>query len=79
MCEGYNVDSYIYINVDGEHEPCLQNKIIQVYINYFDDKSISEKTKLYFDMFNQEKSAFLLCDGYSYNGKIFYYTHLLIR
>lgn len=37
MCEGYNVDSYIYINVDGEHEPCLQNKIDYNIIDYFDN------------------------------------------
>ena len=34
----------------------------------------SDKNNIYFDMFNQEKSAILLCDGYSFNGKIFYYT-----
>ena len=34
----------------------------------------SEKNNIYFDMFNLEKSAILLCDGYSFNGKIFYYT-----
>ena len=34
----------------------------------------SDKHNIYFDMFNQEKSAILLCDGYSFNGKIFYYT-----
>ena len=33
-----------------------------------------DKNSLYFDMFDQEKSAILLCDGYSFNGKIFYYT-----
>ena len=34
----------------------------------------SERHHIYFDLFNQEKSAILLCDGYSFNGKIFYYT-----
>ena len=34
----------------------------------------AKKNNLYFEMFNHEKSAILLCDGYSFNGKIFYYT-----
>ena len=34
----------------------------------------SNKKNIHFDIFNQEKSAILLCDGYSFNGKIFYYT-----
>ena len=34
----------------------------------------SERNHIYFDLFKQEKSAILLCDGYSFNGKIFYYT-----
>ena len=35
---------------------------------------ISDKKNYFLDIFNQEKSAILLCDGYSFNGKIFYYT-----
>ena len=35
---------------------------------------LTNKNNLYFEMYNQEKSAILLCDGYSFNGKIFYYT-----
>ena len=34
----------------------------------------TEKNNIYFEMFNMGKSAILLCDGYSFNGKIFYYT-----
>ena len=34
----------------------------------------ADKKNFYFDIFNQEKCAILLCDGYSFNGKIFYYT-----
>ena len=34
----------------------------------------SNKKNIHFDIFNQEKSVILLCDGYSFNGKIFYYT-----
>lgn len=43
--------------------PCLQNKIIQVYINYFDDKSISEKTKL-LTLDNLLKSNFISISEY---------------
>ena len=38
------------------------------------NKYYHEKNNIYFDMYNQDKSAVLLCDGYSGNGKIFYYT-----
>ena len=34
----------------------------------------SDKTNFFLDIFDQEKSAILLCDGYSFNGKIFYFS-----
>lgn len=37
MCEGYSVDSYIYLNVDGKHNPPLKDKIAYNIIDYFDN------------------------------------------
>ena len=65
-------DYMVYLDVIVQDEFLKKEEIRK----YKDKKEefYTEKTKIYFDMFNQEKSAFLLCDGYSFNGKIFYYT-----
>ena len=42
--------------------------------NSLKNEKLSERNNLYYSMFDNDLSAVLLIDGYSYNGKIFYTT-----
>ena len=65
-------DYMIYLNIIIQDE-FLKKEEIKKYKEK-KDEFYREKNNIYFEMFDQEKSAILLCDGYSFNGKIFYYT-----
>ena len=65
-------DYLIYLDVVIQDEILKKEEMKK----YKDKKEefYSERHHIYFDMFNHEKSAILLCDGYTFNGKILYYT-----
>ena len=69
---GAERDYIVYLDYIVEDE-FLKKEEIKKYKDK-KDAFYAEKNNIYFDLFNQEKSSILLCDGYSFNGKIFYYT-----
>ena len=65
-------DYLIYLDVILQDEFLKKEEIKKYKLKKAD--YLTDKKNFYFDIFNQEKNAVLLCDGYSFNGKIFYYT-----
>jgi hypothetical protein len=65
-------DYIIYIKVILQDDILLKTE--QNKFNSLKNEKLSEKNNLYYSMFDNDLSAVLLIDGYSYNGKIFYTT-----
>lgn len=65
-------DYMTYIKVILQDDILMRTE--QNRFNSLKNTKLSEKNNLYFSMFDNDLSAVLLIDGYSYNGKIFYTT-----
>ena len=65
-------DYMTYINVILQDDILMRTE--QNKYNSLKNEKLSEKNNLYYSMFDNDLSAVLLIDGYSYNGKIFYTT-----
>jgi len=65
-------DYMIYLDTILQDDVLLKTE--EKRFNTLKTEKLSERNNPYYSMFNQELSAVLLADGYSYNGKIFYAT-----
>ena len=65
-------DYMTYIKVILQDDILMRTE--QNKFNSLKNEKLSEKNNLYYSMFDNDLSAVLLIDGYSYNGKIFYTT-----
>jgi len=65
-------DYMTYINIILQDDILMRAE--QNRFNSLKNEKLSEKNNLYYSMFDNDLSAVLLIDGYSFNGKIFYTT-----
>jgi len=65
-------DYMTYINVILQDDILMRTEKNR--FNSIKNEKLSEKNNLYYSMFDNDLSAVLLIDGYSFNGKIFYTT-----
>jgi hypothetical protein len=65
-------DYIIYLDTILQDDILLKTE--EKRFNTLKTEKLPERNNPYFSMFNQELSAVLLVDGYSYNGKVFYAT-----
>ena len=72
FCNESKNDFILYIGSVLQDNILAKNEEKKFYA--LQDEKLPEKDNIYYSMFNQELSAVLLADGYSFNGKIVYTT-----